>query len=173
MFFFILSSTDIDFLNQKLHWRTYTTLEALSTTEHIELVGKKEFAAIILDLEYKTFVIHLKSFSSTLLDIYLFRRSQIAKKALTKILVKYANFVGKFFPNLAFKLPKYIGINNHTIQLVDVQQSSYKPIYSLELVKVKILKVYIETNLANRFIRSFNLLASTLIFFDQKSNGFF
>ena len=40
--FLTLSGTYIDFLNQELWWRTYTTKEALPTTRRAELVGKKE-----------------------------------------------------------------------------------------------------------------------------------
>ena len=42
--FLILSGVDVDFLDQDLRWRTYTTEEALPTTRRVELVGKKEFA---------------------------------------------------------------------------------------------------------------------------------
>ena len=40
--FLTLSSAYVDFLNWELRWRTYTTEEALATTRHVELVGKKE-----------------------------------------------------------------------------------------------------------------------------------
>ena len=40
--FLTLSGADINFLDWELQWRTYTTEEALSTTRHVELVGKKE-----------------------------------------------------------------------------------------------------------------------------------
>ena len=39
--FFTLSGADIDFLDQKLRWRNYTTQKALLTTGHIELIDKK------------------------------------------------------------------------------------------------------------------------------------
>ena len=51
MFFLIVSGTDIDFSVWELRWRTYTNKEALSTIRHVELVGKKEFTAAVLDLE--------------------------------------------------------------------------------------------------------------------------
>ena len=41
-------------------------------------------------------------------------------------------------------------------------------IYSLSLIKFKILKVYIENNLANSFIRLFKSPAKASIFFDKK-----
>ena len=42
----------------------YITEEALLTTRHIELVGKKEFAAAELDPEHEIYVIHVGSVSS-------------------------------------------------------------------------------------------------------------
>ena len=53
MLFFTLSNADVDVSGRKLRWRTYITKEALLTTRHIKLVGKKEFAATTLDLEHK------------------------------------------------------------------------------------------------------------------------
>ena len=65
MLFLTLSNTDVDFLDQDLRWKTYTTEEALPTTKRIELVGKKEFAAAVLDQEYETYIVHVVSLSST------------------------------------------------------------------------------------------------------------
>lgn len=48
MLFLTLTGADIDFLNQELRWKTYTIKEAL------KLVGKKEFAAIVLDPKRST-----------------------------------------------------------------------------------------------------------------------
>ena len=54
-------------------------------------------------------------------DFHAFFRPQkaglIAEEALTKVPVKYANFA--FSLDLASKLPKPTGINNHSIKLVD------------------------------------------------------
>ena len=52
--FLLLSGADVDFFGRELRWRTYTTEEALPTTRHVELVGKKEFAAVVLDPERST-----------------------------------------------------------------------------------------------------------------------
>ena len=90
-----LSGADVDFLGRELRWKTYTTEEAFSTTRRIELVGKKEFAATALDLEYETYIVHVRSVSlnalpsSSTLDVYPSRRPQIfsliAKKTSTKV----------------------------------------------------------------------------------------
>ena len=97
----------------------------------------------------------------------------IAEKAFIKVFAKYTDFADLFFLDLVSKLPKYTGINNHTIKLVDSQQLPYRPIYSLELVELEILKAYIKTNLANGFIRLSKSSADTSIFFDRKSDGSF
>ena len=60
MLFLTLSSANVDFLGWELQWRTYITEEALRTTRRIvELVDKKEFATVTLDLEHETHVVHV------------------------------------------------------------------------------------------------------------------
>ena len=95
-------------------------------------MGKKKFAAIALNLECETFVVHVTSFfatpfGSTPLDVYLSYRPQIAgliaEKAPTEVPAKYVNFTDVFSPDLALKLPKYIGINNDFIKLVNANGS--------------------------------------------------
>ena len=65
MLFLTLSGADIDFWDQKLRWKTYTIKEAFLTTRHIKLIGKKEFAVVVLDPEHKTFIVHIILFGST------------------------------------------------------------------------------------------------------------
>ena len=52
--------------------------KAFSTTKQDELVGKKEFAAIVLNLRYKTFIVNITSIDSSSNDqkgdVYLFCR---------------------------------------------------------------------------------------------------
>ena len=171
--------------------RTYITQEAFSTTKCVELVGKKEFADIALDLKQETFIIYVASLNSIeslssvispisiLLNviIHLSHRPEIAnliaKKPFTKVSAKYADFADVFSTDLISKLPEYTGINNHTMKLVDDQQLFYRLIYSLEPIKSKTLKAYIEMNLANGFIRPSKSLINALILFDQKSYGSF
>ena len=120
IFFLTLSGANVDFLDQKLHWRIYITKEALLTIRHVELVGKKKFAAAALDVEYETFVVYIMSLSSTLLNIYRFHISQlsglITKKTSAKISNKYIDFINIFFLDLASKLSKHNRINDHAYQ---------------------------------------------------------
>ena len=178
--FLILSGVDVNFSGRELWWKTYTGEEALLTTRRVELVGKKEFTAIALDLESETFILHVASLSSNALpsssplDVHLSRRPQIfgliVKEAPTKVPAKYSDFADVFSPDLASELSEHTRINDHAIELVEGQQPSYEPIYSLRPVELETLKAYIETNLANGFIRPSKSPAGAPILFDRKSN---
>ena len=183
MSFLTLSGIDVDFSGRELWWKTYTTEAALPTTKRVELVGKKEFAAVAFDSETETFIVYVASLSSDVspsssqlkLDVYPSRRPQvsglIAEEALTKVLAEYLDFADVFFPDLASELLEHNGINIHIIKLVDGQQPPYSPIYSLEPVELETLKAYIKTNLANEFIKPSKSPAGAPILFDRKSNG--
>ena len=146
-------------------------------------MDKKEFAATALDLESEIFIVHVASLSfdaspssSPLeLNVHPSRRPYvsglIAEEALMKFPVEYLDFADVFSPDLASELPKHIGTNDHAIELVDGQQPLYGPSYSLRLVELETLKTYIETNLANGFIKPSNSPAGAPILFDQKSDG--
>ena len=95
----------------------------------------------------------------------------MANEALTSIFTKYSDFVNIFFSELVSKLSEQNGINDHAIKLVDDQQLSYRPIYSLKPVELEILKTYIETNLANDFIKLSKSLAGAFILFNKKLDG--
>ena len=89
-----------------------------------------------------------------------------------KVPAKYLDFADIFSADLASELPKHTGINDHAIKLVNSQQLSYVPMYSLGPVELGTLKTYIKTNLANKFIRPSKSPAGALILFDQKSDSF-
>ena len=175
--FLTLSSADINFLGRELRCKIYTTKKALPTIRRVELVGKKEFAVAVLDPESETFVVHVASPSFSPLNVYSFCRPQIAgliaKKAFIKVSAKYLDFADVFFSDLVSELFKHTAINNHAIKLVDSQQPPYRPIYSLKLVELETLKAYMESNLANMFIKLFKSPASAPILFDWNSDGFF
>lgn len=50
------------------------------------------------------------------------------------------------------KLLKNTSINKYIIEIIENKQLSYKPIYSLKLVKLEILKIYIKNTLKSGFI---------------------
>ena len=90
-----------------------------------------------------------------------------------KVVNKYINFTDIFSLDLVSKLPKENQINDYAIELVNNQQLSYGPNYKLEPVILEILKAYIATNLAARFIKPSKSPVSALILFDRKSDRFF
>ena len=59
-------------------------------------------------------------------------------------------------------------MNEHAIELEEGKQPPFGPIYSLGPVELETLKTYIETNLANGFIRSSKSPVGALILFDRK-----
>ena len=59
MLFLTLSKADIRFAEQELVWRTYMAAEALSTTSRVEIIDKREFAVAALNVDNKTFVVHV------------------------------------------------------------------------------------------------------------------
>ena len=97
----------------------------------------------------------------------------MANETPISIPTEYSDFANVFSPELASELPEYTGINDHAIKLVDDWQPPYGPIYSLGPIELETLKTYIETNLANGFIKPSKSLAGAPIFFDKKPNGSF
>lgn len=61
-------------------------------------------------------------------------------------------------------LPKYTNINNYDINL-EIDKHLPETIYSLRLVKLETLEIYIKTNFGHQYIRSFKSLVCVLIFF--------
>ena len=102
--------------------------------------------------------------------IYLFYQVQviflISKK--TGILAKYSHSFDVFSLHFIAELSELIKINNYSINLQNNKKLSYSLIYSLKLINLKILKIYIKINLASGFIKSFKFFSSTLILFIQK-----
>ena len=83
---------------------------------------------------------------------------------------KYTDFVNIFLKKLGKVLLKRISINEHTIKLEKSKQLPYKPIYSFGQVELKIVKTYIETNLANGIILPSKSANTSLILFVWKPN---
>ena len=40
-------------------WKTYTTNKALFTTKQVQIINKKDFIIAVLDIDSKTFVVHM------------------------------------------------------------------------------------------------------------------
>ena len=99
-------------------------------------------------------------------------KAQIALLLTKKVNIpaKYADFITIFLKKFGKELPEQTSINEYIIKLKKDKQPPYKPIYSLELVKFKTFKIYIEINLANSFIQLLNPPITAPIIFIYKLN---
>ncbi len=109
MSFLTMSNANIDFLARDLQWRSYTIRDVLPTIRQVKLIGKKEFAAAILDPKYKAFVVHVAALNIDSGDkVHPSRTAQIAQikadEAPSEMPSKYADFADVFSPKLAAKL---------------------------------------------------------------------
>lgn len=108
-------------------------------------------------------------------NIHLFQKTQIVLLNIKKVIIlsKYADYTNIFSLDSTAKSFKHTSINNYFIDLIDNKQPLYDPIYSLGLIELEILKIYIKTNLANSFIRLSKSPTSTPILFICKKDGSF
>ena len=182
--FLSLSNADVKFAQLKrLILKTYITIEALSITSWVKLINQREFTKAALDKNSKTFVVHVAALEiPTAMPVHFSKIFQVqgldkptltalrSDKAPTKISAKYAYYTDVFSSDLAMKLPKNTGMNEHTIQPIDGKQLPYEPIYAFSSLKLKTLKTYIKTHLKTGFIRPSKSPLGALILFDKKLN---
>lgn len=106
IFFLILNNIKVNFTNRKPKQRLYTIFKAFSTIRWIELGKKKKFAAIIMNLNDKTFIVHIIFFVNfnLSLQVYPSQRALIASLKSDETLIsrfsKYANFADFFFTKI-------------------------------------------------------------------------
>lgn len=82
--FLTLSNADIRFAERELVWRSYTAEKALPTTRRVELIDRREFAAVALDENEETFVLHVAALlEAPTIAVHPFRRAQVTS-LLTK-----------------------------------------------------------------------------------------
>lgn len=142
--------------NPELREKLYIAIKPFFTIRKVTLIEKKEFATTALDQENDIFVVHVMFFA-IFDEVYSSHKAQKVslkvKEALTTIFLNYSDFVDVSSPELVAKLLEQPEINNYTINLVKGKRLLYGPIYNLRPVELKILKTYIEINLANSFIK--------------------
>ena len=97
-------------------------------------------------------------------------RVLLLDEVFTEILAEYSDYNNIFSAENAAKFLENTGMNEHIIELKEDKQPPFGLIYSFGLVELETLKTYIETNLANGFIRLFKFPAGALIFFNRKPN---
>ena len=129
-----------------------------------------------MDENSGTFVIHVAFFNLPLASkIYPDKAAQIVSLLIeeVKILEEYSDFTEAFSEEKALILPERTEFNQQAIELKEGKQPPYKPIYSLGLVELEILKNYIKTHLNTGFIRPSKSSTSAPITFDKKPDGSF
>lgn len=136
------------------------------------MISQKKFVSAALDLSKKAFIVYIAYLSSKMI-IYSAQKAQIVLLITEKIIIlaEYLDYIDVFSKKSAAELPKHSNISKYFINLELSKQSPYRPIYSLGLVKLKIVKTYIKTNLANSFIYPSKSLGGTLILLIQKPNN--
>lgn len=135
----------------------------------MQMINRKQFAAAILALNNKAFMIYITYLESKM-SIYLAWNAKMALLLAEKVSIpkKYTNFLDIFFKKSAAKLSNRSDISKHTINLEPSNQPIYKQIYSLGPVELKTLKTYIKTKMTNRFIKLYKFVIGALTFFVQK-----
>ena len=138
------------------------------------MIDQKKFVIVALALDKKAFIIYVAYLGAKML-IHIVQQAQITLLLVKKVSIseEYANFLDIFSKKSAIVLFEYSNINKHAIDLESSKQPSYKPVYSLSLVELEILKTYIKINLANGFIKSSKSSAKLPIFFVWKPDGSF
>ena len=106
---------------------------------------------------------YITFFSFYLMPIHIAQKTQIALLVVEKIKIstKYSDFLNVFLEKKALVLSKATMSNQYTIKLQKNQQPSYKQIYSLSLVKLKMLKLISKSTLPTTL---FNFQSYLLVF---------
>ena len=154
--FLKISNANVSFGKKTLTWRTYITNKALSTTKQVQIVDPKKFVIVALDINSETFVVHIAICEQEVIPVYSEKQAQVGvllfDKAPIEISTEYSNYSNVFSAENTAELPENIEMNEHAIKLEEDKQPPFGPIYSLKLVELETLKIYIKTNLANSFI---------------------
>ena len=87
--------------------------------------------------------------------------------------MEYCDYNNVFSAEYAAELLENTRINEYTIKLEKGKQPLFGPIYSLRLVELETLKIYIKINLTNGFIWPSKSLTGAPILFDKKPDESF
>ena len=119
-------------------------------------------------------MVHI-SFLGLRMTIYLMRKAQLTLLLAKEVTVptEYSDFADVFLKKSANVFSERTGANEHAIELKKGKQLLYGPIYSPGPVELETFKIYIETNLANGFIRISKLSAGASILFVCKPDDSF
>ena len=124
----------------------------------MNIIEPKKSTKLALDTNANNFVIHTRQvLNANELFVHRDRRDRIvqARSAVAgtvELSPEYNEYSDVFSDSNAIELPKLRPID-HAIDLIDGKQPPYDPIYNLNMVELETLRGYIESNLANGFIR--------------------
>lgn len=168
--FLKLANPSIDWLAGTLDWREFNVQTAMMTTQRVELIEPETSIEEALQQNTQAYVVHATAFSVD--NIHPSRRTRIAttKAQETKVPEAYREFTDVFSDENAAELPEH-GPHDHAIDLVEGKQPPYGPIYSLSETELTVLRAYLDTHLANGFIRPSTSPAGAPILFVPKANG--
>ena len=113
-------------------------------------VNSKTLIIYIAIQKQKKIFMHLKK--QTQIEIKIQVKALLFNKTLIIVLIKYSDYSNIFLTENLAEFLEHIKINNYVINLKKDKQLFFGSSYSLRLVELKILKTYIEINLANGFI---------------------
>ena len=77
MLFLKLSNPDVSFSERTFMWKFYTTNKVLSTTKQVQLIELQEFVIAALDVNRKTFIIHVAIREQEEMAVDLDKKAQI------------------------------------------------------------------------------------------------
>ena len=118
--FLNFNNANIEFAENELTWRSYTTNKTLPTIQKIEVNNKKEFAKVALNEKIEAFIVFISSLSLGLkMTIHLARKAQITLLLVEKVttLAEYSDFADIFSKKLAEVLSEQTRANKHVIVL--------------------------------------------------------
>ena len=170
--FLKISNANMAFGKKTLMWKSYITNKALPITEQVQLINLKEFVIAVLDADNKTFMMHIVIREQKQMLVHFEKQVQVRaplfNKAPIEVPVEYSNYSNVFSAENVAELSENTGMNQHAIKLKKGKQPPFGLIYSLGLVELEMLKTYIETNLANSFIRPSKFSVNAPVLFDWK-----
>ena len=165
------------FDEKTLTWKSYTINKALSTIEWVQLVNLKEFVIVAIDVDSKTFIVHVAIWVQKEMPVHSKRQAQVGAllfdKAPSEVPAKYYDYSNIFSADNAAEILEHIEINDHAIKLEEGKQPLFGPIYSLKPVELETMKTDIKTNLANNFIWPSKSSTRAPILFNRKPDESF
>ena len=141
MSFLKLSNADVSFGEEILTWKSYITIKVLPTTKRVQLINQQEFVIAALDINSKTFMVHLairkwekiamdpdrKAPIKTQIEVQSGAQCRAQKRvqvgalifdeAPAKVLAKYLYYSNVFLMENVAELPENTEINEHAIKL--------------------------------------------------------